>query len=111
MVDNVMVGRIKQLDKSLKFYSGVCFTINNNSFVREERGNRQKCIGLKIKKIRDYGVNCKKWDCKLVRTVSALDMKYILSKTMPNKYKMKTNNDKSTIVLKVENASVWIKLK
>ena len=55
-------------------------------------------------------VDCKNWDGKLVYTVSALDVEYMLcEKILENesetskKFKLKTDKDAATIIIKVGN--------
>ena len=84
--------------------------ITNDDFIKEERGNRTKCIGLKIKMKRDCVIDCKSQDRKLVHTLSALNVEYIFCEIIteneneaPKKFKLKADEDAVTIAIKVGN--------
>lgn len=49
----------QNIHPTLSFYSGVSLMTNKYDFMKEERDNGTKCIGLKTKMKRDCSVNCK----------------------------------------------------
>ena len=56
--------------------------INNNEFIKEERGNGTKHVSLSVKMKKYCDVDCKNWDGKLVDNFSALHVECMLCETI-----------------------------
>lgn len=94
-------------------YQNAMYGTLTNKFIKEERGNATICVGLSIKIKRDYAVDCKHQDGKLVHTVLNMDVEYMICETIPNnenevskRFTLKIETETADMVIKVRSTSL-----
>ena len=98
----------KKIDPALKLYNNIPLMINSNADLAKGRANGTLCRFLKIKLKQNANMYKKKWDGKLINTVSIDDFEYILCEHYPDSlckiktFKLIPESDSAKINLKMQ---------
>ena len=113
-----MTDQHKHIDPALKFFHDIPLMITSNLYLKHDLGNGTRCIGLSIQLKKDCVVYCKKWDSRLIHTVSCLDIEYMACETIPeNKngktkmFKLQTEKENTTISIKIADMKHKMRVK